>query len=71
MQKHKKIMVFFSSCNSVRYFSDLLNYVDMPVMDIHGKQKQQKRSSTFHTFGGMKEGILLCTDVAARGLDIP
>ena len=47
-QKNKKIMVFFSSCNSVRFYSDLLNYVDIAVMDIHGKQKQQKRSSTFH-----------------------
>jgi ATP-dependent RNA helicase DDX18/HAS1 len=70
-QKGKKIMVFFSSCNSVKFFSDLLNYVDISVMDIHGKQKQQKRSSTFFEFGHMKSGVLLCTDVAARGLDIP
>jgi ATP-dependent RNA helicase DDX18/HAS1 len=40
-------MVFLSSCNSVKFYSDLLNYVDIPVLDIHGKQKQQKRSSTF------------------------
>ena len=64
-------MVFFSSCNSVKFFSDLLNYVDISVMEIHGKQKQQKRSTTFFEFGQMKSGVLLCTDVAARGLDIP
>lgn len=64
-------MVFFSSCNSVKFFSDLLNYVDISVMDIHGKQKQQKRSTTFYEFGQLKKGVLLCTDVAARGLDIP
>ena len=69
--KKKKIMVFFSSCNSVKFYSDLLNYVDISVMDIHGKQKQQKRSTTFYEFSQMEEGILLCTDVAARGLDIP
>lgn len=69
--KHKKIMIFFSSCNSVKFYSDLLNYVDISVMDIHGKQKQQKRSTTFYEFSQLKEGILLCTDVAARGLDIP
>ena len=40
-------------------------------MDIHGKQKQQKRSTTFYQFGQLKKGVLLCTDVAARGLDIP
>jgi Helicase conserved C-terminal domain len=40
-------------------------------MDIHGKQKQQKRTSTFFEFCKAEKGILLCTDVAARGLDIP
>ena len=40
-------------------------------MDIHGKQKQQKRTTTFFEFCKAKTGILLCTDVAARGLDIP
>lgn len=64
-------MVFFSSCNSVKFYSDLLNYIDINVMEIHGKQKQQKRSTTFYEFNMLKEGILLCTDVAARGLDIP
>lgn len=36
-----------------------------------GKQKQQKRTTTFFQFCQTKSGILLCTDVAARGLDIP
>eukprot|EP00794_Sanderia_malayensis_P000232 gene232-847_t len=67
----KKVMVFFSSCNSVKYHSELLNYIDIPVLDIHGKQKQQKRTSTFFEFCTADSGILLCTDVAARGLDIP
>ena len=40
-------------------------------MDIHGKQKQQKRTTTFFQFCKQDKGILLCTDVAARGLDIP
>mmetsp|Transcript_36423 Transcript_36423/g.116735 ORF Transcript_36423/g.116735 Transcript_36423/m.116735 type:complete len:552 (-) Transcript_36423:2531-4186(-) len=66
-----KIMVFCSSCNAVKFYSDLLNYVDVPVSDIHGKQKQSKRTSTFFDFCKAKTGVLLCTDVAARGLDIP
>jgi ATP-dependent RNA helicase DDX18/HAS1 len=84
----KKVIVFFSSCNSVKYHGELLNYVDIPVLDLHvrptvstprgklwsiaqGKQKQQKRTNTFFEFNNAPTGILLCTDVAARGLDIP
>jgi ATP-dependent RNA helicase DDX18/HAS1 len=61
--KNKKIMVFFSSCNSVKFHSELLNYIDIPVMDIHGRQKQQKRTTTFFQFCKQKTGTLLCTDV--------
>ena len=71
LKKKKKIIVFFSSCNCVKYYSALLNYIDIPVLDLHGKQKQQKRTSTFFEFCNATQGILLCTDVAARGLDIP
>ncbi|CCE72514.1 Piso0_000094 [Millerozyma farinosa CBS 7064] len=67
----KKIIVFLSSCNCVKYFGELLNYIDLPVLDLHGKQKQQKRTNTFFEFCNAKQGILICTDVAARGLDIP
>ncbi|KAK3054772.1 ATP-dependent RNA helicase [Extremus antarcticus] len=73
LKKHpkKKIIVFFSSCNCVKYYSELLNYIDLPVLDLHGKQKQQKRTNTFFEFCNAKHGTLICTDVAARGLDIP
>jgi ATP-dependent RNA helicase DDX18/HAS1 len=67
----KKIIVFFSSCNCVDYYSELLNYIDLPVLGLHGKQKQQKRTNTFFEFCNAKHGTLICTDVAARGLDIP
>ncbi|XP_053397745.1 uncharacterized protein LOC123552273 isoform X4 [Mercenaria mercenaria] len=69
--RKKKMMVFLSSCMAVKYYHELLNYIDLPVMCIHGKQKQTKRTQTFFQFCNAKEAILLCTDVAARGLDIP
>ncbi|KAL5283871.1 DDX18 family protein [Megaselia abdita] len=69
--RKKKVMVFFSSCMSVKYHHELFNYIDLPVSSIHGKQKQTKRTTTFFQFCNAEEGILLCTDVAARGLDIP
>ncbi|KIK71286.1 hypothetical protein GYMLUDRAFT_33429 [Collybiopsis luxurians FD-317 M1] len=71
LNRKKKIIVFFSSRNSVKYHAELLNYIDVPVLDLHGNQKQQKRTNTFFEFMNAESGILLCTDVAARGLDIP
>jgi superfamily II DNA/RNA helicase len=31
----KKIIVFFSSCNSVKFHAELFNYIDVPVLDLH------------------------------------
>ncbi|XP_008665242.3 DEAD-box ATP-dependent RNA helicase 27 [Zea mays] len=70
-QKKVKIMVFFSSCSSVKFHAELLNFLGIECYEIHGQLKQQKRTSTFFRFLKEKSGILLCTNVAARGLDIP
>lgn len=31
----KKIIVFFSSCQSVKYHAELLNFIDIAVLDLH------------------------------------
>ena len=40
-------------------------------MSLHGQIKQNKRTATFFEFVNATHGILLATDVAARGLDVP
>ncbi|KAI3831630.1 hypothetical protein MKX03_021860 [Papaver bracteatum] len=67
----KKVMVFFSTCDSVEYHSELLRYIDVDCLTIHGNKDQKKRTQTFFDFCKAEKGILLCTGVAARGLDIP
>lgn len=47
------------------------NFSCSRLLDPQGRQKQQKRTSTFLEFCQAESGVLLCTDVAARGLDIP
>lgn len=69
--RKKKIMVFFSSCDEVKFYYELLNYIELPVIALHGKQKQTVRARTFNQFYRSPSSILLCTDIAARGLDIP
>ena len=58
LKKHqkKKTIVFFSSCNSVKFYAELLNYIDLPVLDLHGKMKQQARTNRFF---GMCQNISL------------
>ncbi|UYV63651.1 DDX18, partial [Cordylochernes scorpioides] len=66
-----KLMVFFSTSDSVIFHQLLLSAVSIPCLAIHGKLKQKKRKPVLNEFVGQEHGILLCTDVAARGLDIP
>ncbi|XP_059487931.1 probable ATP-dependent RNA helicase DDX31 [Neocloeon triangulifer] len=38
---------------------------------LHGNMTQKDRTETFKTFRDTHSGVLLCTDVASRGLDLP
>jgi len=68
-----KSMVFLSSCNQVRFVHDAFCHLrpGIPIAALHGKIKQEKRFQIFNDFVGRKEAVLICTDVAARGLDFP
>ena len=68
-----KTIVFLSSCKQVRfvYESFKILHPGVTVMEIHGKQKQTKRTAIYYTFLEKTEAVLFCTDVAARGLDFP
>ncbi|KAI8086257.1 P-loop containing nucleoside triphosphate hydrolase protein [Halteromyces radiatus] len=44
---------------------------EVSIYRLHGDLEQHIRSLTFSTFSEATSGILLCTDVAARGLDLP
>jgi hypothetical protein len=41
------------------------------VRALHGRMKQAARESTLAAFTELPSGVLLATDLAARGLDIP
>ena len=43
----------------------------MAIEDMHGRMKQSRREGALRRFLGSQGSILVCTDVAARGLDIP
>ena len=67
----KKVMIFFSTANSAKYYAKLLGRFKIPVLTMHGKQKRERFIGIFFKFSDMDEGILCATDAAGRDLDIP
>ncbi|KAM3600546.1 uncharacterized protein V6R79_024979 [Siganus canaliculatus] len=70
--RDEKLLVFFSTCACVEYYGRALETLvkKATVRCIHGKMKN-KRNKIFADFRSLKSGILVCTDVMARGIDIP
>lgn len=68
----EKTMIFLPTCASVKYFNVLLHKLlkNTIVQAIHGKIKE-KRFKIFDDFRSSESGVLLCTDVMCRGVDIP
>ena len=46
-------------------------FEDIDLLKLHGSMTQKDRMDVFRTFRDSSSGVLLCTDVAARGLDLP
>ncbi|XP_007905982.1 ATP-dependent RNA helicase DDX55 [Callorhinchus milii] len=70
--KQQKHLVFFSTCACVEYYGKALDLLvkNVKILCIHGKMKH-KRNKIFTEFRQLPSGILVCTDVMARGIDIP
>ncbi|CAF0862710.1 unnamed protein product [Rotaria sordida] len=51
-------------------FGHLLNQ-SVKLLRLQGDMTHQERTSVFNEFSKLTRGILLCTNVAARGLDLP
>merc|ERR1719483_538163 len=71
-RKDEKMILFAATCACVDYFSLLLKHLlpTIKIFAIHGKMKN-KRQKIFNQFRSVDNGLLLCTDVMARGVDIP
>ncbi|KAH7095800.1 P-loop containing nucleoside triphosphate hydrolase protein [Paraphoma chrysanthemicola] len=71
--KKSKILCFFSSAKVVRFVYESFRHMQpgIPLLHIHGRQKQGARLDTTAKFSSAKNSCLFATDVAARGLDFP
>ena len=68
-----KTIVFMSSCKQVKYLYEAFRRLrpGIPLMALYGRQKQPRRVGIYNDFCKKTAAVLLCTDIAARGLDFP
>ena len=64
------VMIFSNTRRNADFVVKNLNNIGINAIAIHGGLEQQKRTRIMKEFDSKKVHILVCTDVAARGLDI-
>jgi len=70
-EEFEKVLVFGETKFGVQKLADSLTKAGLPAEAIHGNKSQPQRQRALRNFRDGKVGILVATDVAARGLDIP
>jgi len=65
------VIVFTSTCRSCEVLAAMLNGLDVPCAALHSQQPQVRRLASLVKFKQGTLQLLIATDVAARGLDIP
>lgn len=68
---HKAMMIFCNRTRTVETLVRALRLLDVRVTGLHGEMKQQDRLNSLGRFRAGAARILVATDVASRGLDIP
>ncbi|KZT58965.1 P-loop containing nucleoside triphosphate hydrolase protein [Calocera cornea HHB12733] len=64
-------LVFVSAIDGIRRIVPMLELLGLKVYPLHSQLQQKQRLKNLERFKAVPDGILIATDVAARGLDIP
>ncbi len=70
-ERYGKVLVFGDTKYGVQRLSDQLHKSGIPSVAIHGNKNQAQRQKALQQFKEEKVRVMVATDVAARGLDIP
>lgn len=72
LQRHPgRTIVFCNSIDCVKRLSQLFTLLDCVPRALHAHMNQRQRLKNLERFTASESGLLIATDVAARGLDIP
>ncbi|BEI79786.1 hypothetical protein CcaverHIS002_0103150 [Cutaneotrichosporon cavernicola] len=66
-----RTLVFTSSIDGIRRLIPLFQTLRVPVHPLHSQLQQKQRLRNLDRFRSQANSVLIATDVAARGLDIP
>jgi len=66
-----RTVVFCNSIDCVRRLTNLLGLLSVTPLPLHAQLHQKQRLKNLDRFTASSSGLLIATDVAARGLDIP
>ena len=70
-EEFEKVIVFCDTKFGAQRLSDKLSQNDIPAVAIHGNKSQSQRERALKAFKTDAVKVMVATDVAARGLDIP
>merc|ERR1719273_3048850 len=65
------VLVFVETKRSCDYLEDVLCAKGFPACSIHGDKSQREREDSLRSFKNGRTPVMVATDVASRGLDIP
>ncbi|KAF2624527.1 DEAD-domain-containing protein [Macroventuria anomochaeta] len=68
---NKRALIFTNSISAVRRLTPFLTNLNLPALPLHSSMIQKARLRSIERFKERPGSILVATDVAARGLDIP
>ncbi|CAE6487667.1 unnamed protein product [Rhizoctonia solani] len=64
-------LVFVSSIDGIRRLTPIMEQLQLKVFPLHSQLQQRQRLKNLDRFKSTPSAVLIATDVAARGLDIP
>lgn len=67
----RKIIVFVRTRVRAERVAKAMERVGIATSTLHGDKEQEKRTDVMDAFRESKHGVLVATDVSARGIDVP
>jgi ATP-dependent RNA helicase DDX49/DBP8 len=70
-RRYKSVIIFASTCAQCQLLNQMLAELRIYSASLHSQMSQRRRFAALGKFKSGKTSLLIATDVASRGLDIP